>query len=80
MPLFGRMDYARTKVWVWFKGGLDGGEWRSGFVATSTEKGILCQHGDFKDCVMPEWRVSRDEPTDLKKAPPIPDGAAWIIT
>ena len=80
MPLFGRMDYARTKVWVWFKGGLDGGEWRSGFVASSTERGILCQHGDFKDCVMPEWRISREEPTDLKKAPPIPNGAAWIIT
>ena len=28
------MSYARTKVWVWFKGGLDGGEWRCGFYAT----------------------------------------------
>ena len=28
------MSYARTKVWVWFKGGLDGGEWRGGFYAT----------------------------------------------
>ena len=51
------MEYARTKVWVWFKGGLDGGEWRGGFVATTTDKGILCRHGDFKDCVMPEWRI-----------------------
>ena len=36
------MDYARTKVWVWFKGGLNGGEWRGGFVASTTEKGVLC--------------------------------------
>ena len=28
------MSYARTKVWVWFKGGLDDGEWRGGFYAT----------------------------------------------
>ena len=74
------MDYARTKVWVWFKGGLNGSEWSSGFVASTTEKGMLCQHGDFKDCVMPEWQISREEPTDLKKMPPIPNGAAWIIT
>ncbi|WP_413296233.1 hypothetical protein [Synechococcus sp. MIT S9452] len=64
------MDYARTKVWVWFKGGLNGGEWRGGFVASTTEKGVLCQHGDFKDCVVPEWRISREEPTDLKKCRP----------
>ena len=74
------MDYARTKVWVWFKGGLNGGEWRGGFVASTTEKGILCQHGDFKDCLVPEWRISQEEPTDLKKVLPIPNGAAWIIT
>ena len=76
------MEYARTKVWVWFKGGLDGGEWRGGFVATTTDKGILCQHGDFKDCVMPSraWRISKDEPGDFKKAPTIPDEATWIIT
>ena len=74
------VDYARTKVWVWFKGGLNGGEWRGGFVASTAEEGILCQHGDFKDCVVPEWRISREEPTDLKKVPPIPNGAAWIIT
>ena len=57
------MDYARTKVWLWFKGGLNGSEWRSGFVASTTEKGILCQHVDFKDCVMLEWRISREELT-----------------
>ena len=27
------MSYSRTKVWVWFKDGLDGGECRGGFYA-----------------------------------------------
>ena len=31
-------SYARTKVWCWFKGGLDGGEWRGGFYATDNIK------------------------------------------
>ena len=73
------MDYARTKVWVWLKGGPDGGEWRSGFVATTTEKGVLCQHCDFKDSLMPEWRISKEEPSDLKQAPLIPEDAVWVI-
>ena len=73
------MDYARTKVWVWLKGGLDGGEWRSGFVATTTEKGVLCQHVDFKDSLMPEWRISKDEPSDLTQAPLIPEDAVWVM-
>ena len=29
------------------------------FIATSAEKGITIQHGDFKDCVVPEWRISK---------------------
>ena len=73
------MEYARTKCWVWFKGGLDGGEWRAGFVATSAEKGITIQHGDFKDCVVPEWRISTKEPADLRQAPAIPSDAVWVI-
>ena len=32
----------------------------------------LDQHGDFKDCVFPTWRISDKEPTDLKKGPAIP--------
>ena len=55
------MSYARTKVWVWFKGGLDGGEWRGGFYATDNaehEDAVTLQHGDFKDCVVPTWRIS----------------------
>ena len=34
------MSYARTKVWVWFKGGLDGGEWRGGFDATDNAEQV----------------------------------------
>ena len=41
-----RMSYARTKVWVWFKG-----------------------------CVVPTWRISDKEPTDIKKGPAIPADA-----
>ena len=55
------MSYARTKVWVWFKGGLDGGEWR----------------GSFKDCMVHTWRISAKEPADLKKGPAIPAEAKW---
>jgi hypothetical protein len=71
------MEYARTKVWVWFKGGLDGGYWKGGFYATSAEEGVTIQHGDFKDAVVPEWRLTDKEPKDMKKAPPIPEGAKW---
>ena len=74
------MSYARTKVWVWFKGGLDGGEWRGGFYATDNlehKEAVTLQHGDFKDCVVPTWRISAKEPTDLKKGPAIPADAKW---
>ena len=55
------MEYARTKVWVWFKGGLDGGEWRGGFYATDNaehEGAVTLQHGDFKDCMVLTWCIS----------------------
>ena len=71
------MAYARTKVWCWFKGGLDGGEWRGGFYATDHEQGVTLQHGDFKDCVVPAWRITDQEPADLQKGPPIPEDAKW---
>ena len=74
------MSYARTKVWVWFKGGLDGGEWRGGFYATDNaefEGGVTLQHGDFKDCVVPTWSISDKEPTDLKTGPAIPQNSKW---
>ena len=73
-------SYARTTVWVWFKGGLDGGEWRGKFSATENAehtKAVTLQHGDFKDCVVPAWRISNKEPSDLKKGPAIPADAKW---
>ena len=74
------MSYTRSKVLGWFKGGLDGGEWRSGFYATENsehEEAVTLQHGDFKDCEVPTWRISDKEPTDLKKGPAIPEDAKW---
>ena len=74
------MSYSRTKVWVWFKGGLDGGEWRGGFYATDNaehQEAVTLQHGEFKDCVVPSWRISDKEPADSKKGPEIPEDAKW---
>ena len=33
--------------------------------------------GDFKDYVVPTWRISDKEPIDLKKGPAIPADAKW---
>ena len=47
---------ARTTVWGWFKGGLDGGEWGGGFYVTDNakqEEAVTLQHGDFKECMVP---------------------------
>ena len=42
------MSYARTKVWVWFKGGLEGGEWRGGFFAAdNAEQSKHASHEAF---------------------------------
>ena len=74
------MPNARTKVWVWFKGGLGDGEWRGGFYATDNaefEGGVTLQHGDFKDCVVPTWRITDKQPADLKKGSSIPADAKW---
>ena len=61
---------------MWFKGGLNGGEWRGGFYATdNAEKGVVLQHMDFKGCVVPTWRISDKEPADLKQGPAIPADA-----
>ena len=56
--------------------GLDGGEWLGGFYAIDNAKhpeSVKLQHGDFKDCVVPTWRISDEEPTDVKKGPAIPE-------
>ena len=44
---------------------------------TSYRLVVTLQHGDFKDCVVPTWRISDKEPTDLKKAPANPADAKW---
>ena len=50
---------------------LDGGEWRGGFDATDNAeqvKAVTLQHGDFKDCVVPSWRISVKGPSALTRA------------
>ena len=74
------MSYARTKVWVLFKGGLDGGGWRGGFYATENaeqEEAVTLQHGDFKESGVPTWRISDKQPANLSKGPAIPENSKW---
>ena len=71
----------RKKAWVWFKGGLTGGEWVPGFMASSDKEiGLVIERTDFVTCRVPEWRVRFDEPTDDKKEPNIPKDASWKYT
>ena len=44
---------------------------------TTTLTTVTLQHGEFKDCVVPSWRISDQEPADLKKGPEIPEDAKW---
>ena len=39
--------------------------------------GVRCEHFEFVPCRLPQWRVSWDEPKDLKARPEIPEGAEW---
>ena len=39
--------------------------------------GIRCEHYDYVPCRLPQWRVSWEEPKDLKAPPEIPEGAEW---
>ena len=39
--------------------------------------GIRCEHFDHVPFRLPQWRVSWDEPKDVKASPEIPDGAEW---
>ena len=74
------MACERTKCLVLVQRGLDGGEWRRGLFATHNAEhvgAVALLHGDFKDCVVPSWRISHEEPTDLKKGPAIPADAQW---
>ena len=68
------------KGFVWFKGGLDVGEWRGRFYSTDNaeyEEALMLQHGDLTDCVVSEWRMTTKDPIDMKNAPPTPEAAKW---
>ena len=66
------------KVWVWFKGGKEGGFWEGGFTASkSPEGGILIERPDFISCRVPEWRLSFSEPNNIKIGPEIEEGSVW---
>ena len=68
----------KQKAWVWFKGGLDGGSWVNGFMASEIEdKVFLIERTDFITCKVPNWRVSLVEPKDYKAEPLIPKEAKW---
>jgi len=68
----------RQKAWVWFKGGITGGSWVPGFIASSgKEEGLLIEKTDFVSCRVPEWRVRFDEPENDKKGPDIPANPIW---
>ncbi len=68
----------KKKAWVWFKGGLKGGSWTSGFMASKkNDEGILIERADFISCRVPEWRVRFDEPINKEESPKIPKGAVW---
>ena len=54
--------------------------WKSGWYgAPSVLGGILMQNPNYRDCRVPEWRVTFKEPEDMKKGPTIPDGAQWLL-
>ena len=49
----------------------------SAVIERQPRRAVTLQHGDFKDCVVPTWRISDKEPTDMKKGPAIPAEAKW---
>ena len=68
----------REKAWVWFKGGLKGGSWAGGFLATESDQGgYIVERSDFVKCRLPSWRVSLSKPEDENEPPLIPDKAIW---
>ena len=68
----------KLKVWVWFKGTIEGGSWVPGFTAQKSEKeGYIIEKSDFITCRVPEWRLKFEEPDDKSKQPNIPEKAIW---
>ena len=68
----------KEKAWVWFKGGLNGGSWVADFVASEEQEGVFTiERPDYKTCKVPSWRISFEEPKNLKEGPTIPNNAKW---
>ena len=66
------------QCWVCFRGNPleDGSRWVGGWSGSvASLVGIRCEHYDYVPCLLPLWRVSWDEPKDLKAPPEIPEGA-----
>ncbi len=70
----------KEKAWVWFKGGLQGGYWESGFMASESDAGfILIERADFVSSRVAEWRVKLEPPQDEKQPPNIPENPIWKL-
>ncbi len=69
----------KKKAWVWFKGGIKGGQWVGGFMASNfiEEKGFLIEKSDYVSCIVPEWRISFEQPSSESQGPSIPKDATW---
>ena len=68
----------KEKAWVWFKGGVTGGHWMGGFLASDSEEGgFILEKSDFVTCRVPEWRVTFEEPINKNQEPQIPKNATW---
>ncbi|WP_353291841.1 hypothetical protein [Synechococcus sp. M16CYN] len=73
---------SKLKCWVWLKGSSrqDCARWESGWVGIPSDLGgIRIEHPDYVSCRVPDWRVSWEEPADLKVAPKIPDDTQWKL-
>tara|TARA_Y100001968_G_C19451722_1_gene769144 strand:- start:6027 stop:6251 length:225 start_codon:yes stop_codon:yes gene_type:complete len=68
----------KSKAWVWFKGGIDGGEWIPGFTVSETaEDKFLIESNTYKKCTIPGWRIIYNEPENKHEGPIIPEGSIW---
>ena len=75
------------KCWVWFKGiplETDDGKWMGGWQGSVAPlDGIRCKHYEYVPCRLPQWRVSWDEPKDLKhprRYPKVLSGSTGLLT
>ena len=63
------------------RGGLhEDSYWRTGWYgAPSIMGGILMTNPSYRDCRVPEWRVTFKEPVDMKAGPNVPKDADWML-